>query len=112
MAPSVIYNPRTRARGSSDPSGEYSESQQPTTLRRRPSLTSLYDDHYKQYIHDTFASGTTIIEPWKLEPALELDTIPKTIEAYHYARYRLRHRYVTPRTEAFLEEYQKSLKEY
>ncbi|KAI4149052.1 MAG: hypothetical protein L6R39_002620 [Caloplaca ligustica] len=112
MAPSVLHNPRTRARGSSDPSAEHSEPQQPSTLRRRPSLTSLYDDYYKQYIHDTFASGTSIVEPWKLEPAIELDTLPKAVEAYHYARYRLKHRYVTPRTEAFLEAYQKSLREH
>ncbi|KAL8905099.1 MAG: hypothetical protein Q9207_002840 [Kuettlingeria erythrocarpa] len=84
-----------------------------TARRRRTSLGSrLYDEDYKQYVHDSFVTGDPAKDPWLLEPPKQIETPQEANRAYYFAHYRLKHRDVTPRTEAFLVEYKKSLKGY
>ncbi|KAL8726215.1 MAG: hypothetical protein Q9166_006840 [cf. Caloplaca sp. 2 TL-2023] len=112
MASLIIHNPRIRSRGDSDPTATHTSGQKPTTLRRRPSLESLFDDDYKKYVHDSFAWGEKLKRPWQVEPDEVLDTIPKAQAAYYHAHYRLKLRYTTPITRAFLQEYESSLEEF
>ncbi|KAI4167190.1 MAG: hypothetical protein LQ343_007402 [Gyalolechia ehrenbergii] len=112
MAPHIfINNPRTRARGDSDPTAD--RTHRHTISRRRPSLISLlYDDDYKQYVKDCFQTGDTPKQPWLLTPPLEVDTIQSATDAYHWTHFRLKQRYCTPRSKAFLESYEKSLRAF
>ncbi|KAL8921716.1 MAG: hypothetical protein Q9208_005646 [Pyrenodesmia sp. 3 TL-2023] len=114
MASPILQVQRTRPRGQSDPS--YSATlTQPTNARvphRRTSISMLYDQDYKQYVHDSFVAGEPAKDPWVLEPPKEIKTIRQANQAYHFSHFRLKHRNITPRTEAFLVEYRKTLKEY
>ncbi|KAL9030753.1 MAG: hypothetical protein Q9196_001157 [Gyalolechia fulgens] len=110
--PTFINNPRTRTRGESDPTANRIPKR--TVPRRRASLASLlYDDDYKQYVRDCFQTGdATPKEPWLLTPPLEVDTVKKATEAYHWTHFRLKQRYCTPRSKAFLESYEQSLRAF
>ncbi|KAL8675928.1 MAG: hypothetical protein Q9186_007493 [Xanthomendoza sp. 1 TL-2023] len=103
---------RTRPRGSSDPSENGSKKQQQLpTLRRRSSLTSaLYDSDYQQYTRDCFKAGIIpSTEPWTIVPAKPIDNLEQAIQAYYYAKYRLKLRKVSPRSKGLLPIYQQSL---
>ncbi|KAL8940202.1 MAG: hypothetical protein Q9211_002389 [Gyalolechia sp. 1 TL-2023] len=110
--PTFINNPRTRTRGESDPTANRIPKR--TVPRRRASLALLlYDDDYKQYVRDCFQTGdATPKEPWLLTPPLEVDTVKKATEAYHWTHFRLKQRYCTPRSKAFLESYEQSLRAF
>ncbi|KAL8779989.1 MAG: hypothetical protein Q9213_006678 [Squamulea squamosa] len=134
MAPSAIPvpTPRTppssqlcvlcrRPRGGSDlSSNHHQQQQQPTSTprlrpsipRERYSLSSLYDDDFKAYVHECSQPGQPIKEPWLIDPPQQINSKAKAAEAYWYARYRLKLRYVTPRTKSFLEKYQHKLRDY
>ena len=48
---------------------------------------------------------------WLLDPPKQIETPEEAHQAYYFAHYRLKHRDITPRTEAFLIEYRRTLKE-
>ncbi|KAL8903976.1 MAG: hypothetical protein Q9171_007210 [Xanthocarpia ochracea] len=116
MAFPTLRRERTRQRGDSDPTISNASPAQPSNapaLRRRTSLSSRpYDKDYKQYVHDSFVVGDRPKEPWLLDPPRQIETPEEAHQAYYFAHYRLKHRDITPRTEAFLIEYRKTLKEY
>lgn len=72
----------------------------------------MYDEDYKNFIHHNFVSSEVTTEPWKLKPPIVVDTLEKVAEAYYYTHYRLKWRYITPRTRTFLEQFHKSLETY
>lgn len=83
------------------------------TINRHRSQTlesSIYDDDYKKYIHESFRPGQELKSPWTLSAPTTVSD-PKTLDiatikqSYFYAHYRLKLRRVSPRTEAFLQQY-------
>ncbi|KAI4247238.1 MAG: hypothetical protein L6R40_001581 [Gallowayella cf. fulva] len=115
MAPSRIplLVSRTRPRGNSEPKIESHQTQQPTQLKRRQSVTSrVYDEDYKSYILDCSLAGITpSTEPWTAVPSKLISNVAEATQAFYYAKYRLKLRNVTPRTQAFLPVYQRSLED-
>ncbi|KAL8767633.1 MAG: hypothetical protein Q9209_005892 [Squamulea sp. 1 TL-2023] len=115
---SQLYIPRRQPRGGSDPSSSNQQQQtsiprlRPSIPRQRRSLSSLYDDDFKAYVHECSQPCQPIKEPWLIDPPKQIDSKAEAAEAYYYARYRLKLRYVTPRTKCFLEEYEHKLRDY
>ena len=99
---------KIRGRSMSDPKPPTSPSK--TRTRAQALEESLYDDTYKQGIHENFATDGPKKDPWEI-PVPDNVTTPDAMtdtmirHAFSYANYRVKYRKATPRTLEFLEKY-------